>query len=135
MIYLLDTNMASFLLSGRSPAARAKLDSLRPDDVVAISTVTEGELLFGLAKSPNEKRRRALKQFLDSLAIYPWDRAAAAVYGKLRAGQERRGLPLGPYDAQIAAQAQAEDAILVSHDRDFSSISQLATDDWATDLN
>lgn len=131
---LLDTNMVSFLLSGRSPAARARLASLAPQRVVSISTVTEAELLYGLAKSPSDQRRRALDQFLGALVIHPWDRDAAAAYGELRARQERTGKKLGPYDMQIAAHAIALGATLVSHDKAFRAVSSLPVEDWATDL-
>ncbi|MGH9586744.1 MAG: PIN domain-containing protein, partial [Acidobacteriaceae bacterium] len=116
-LYLLDTNMVSFTLWGVSPAARARLAKLSPYDVVSISAVTEGELLFGLAKSPNERRQRALQQYLSPFVIYPWGREAAAAYGDLRARQERLGKKLGPYDMQIAAHALALKATLVSHDK------------------
>lgn len=133
-LYLLDTNMVSFLLSGRSAAARTKLASLAPEDTLSISTVTEGELLFGLAKAPSVKRRQALEQFLDPFVIHSWDRKAAASYGELRARQERIGFKLGPYDTQIAAHAVALGAILISHDAGFHQVSNLQVEDWATDI-
>jgi len=133
-LYLLDTNMISFTLWGVSPAARARLANLSPRDTVSISAVTEGELLFGIAKSPNEPRRRALEKFLSPFVIYPWGREAAAAYGKLRARQERLGKKLGPYDMQIAAHAIAVQAILVSHDKAFRHIPNLQVENWATDV-
>lgn len=133
-LYLLDTNMVSFTLWGVSPAARARLATLSPYDVVSISAVTEGELLFGLAKSPNDRRQRALQQYLSPFAIYPWGREAAAAYGNLRARQERLGKKLGPYDMQIAAHALALKAILVSHDKAFRRIPNLQVENWASDV-
>lgn len=133
-LYLLDTNMVSFTLSGRSPAVRRRLVSLAPEDTVAISSVTEGELLFGLAKSPSQRRQKALEQFLGALVVYPWGRDAAAAYGVLRARQERLGKKLGPYDTQIAAHAVALGAVLVSHDHAFRRIPHLQVENWATDI-
>lgn len=133
-LYLLDTNMVSFTLWGVSPAARARLANLSPHDIISISAITEGELLFGLAKSPNERRRRALEQYLSPFVIYPWGREASAAYGELRARQERLGKKLGPYDTQIAAHAVALKAILVSHDSAFRRIPNLQVENWATDV-
>ena len=98
-LYLLDTNMVRFILSGRSAAARARLvkltAKLAAQDTVSISAVTEGELRFGLAKSPSSVRQRALEQFLGAFVVYPWGGDAAAAYGALRARQERLGKKLG----------------------------------------
>ena len=133
-LYLLDTNTVSFIANSRSGAARKRLDSLPAQDTVSISTVTEGELLYGLAKSPNPNRRQLLEEFLDAFTIHSWDRAAADVYGTLRAQLERRGQKLGAYDMQIAAHAVALGAILVSHDKGFRRISGLKVENWATDI-
>jgi tRNA(fMet)-specific endonuclease VapC len=133
-LYLLDTNMISFTLSGRSPAARARLTGIAGRNMVSISAVTEGELLFGLAKSPSDQRRRALEEFLGLFVIYPWGRDAAAAYGVLRARQEQIGLKLGPYDTQIAAHAVALGAVLASHDNAFRRIPNLQVENWATDI-
>lgn len=137
-LYLLDTNMVRFTLSGRSAAARARLvkltAKLSAQDTVSISAVTEGELRFGLAKSPSSLRQQALEQFLGALVVYPWGSDAAAAYGALRARQERLGKKLGPYDTQIAAHAVALGAVLVSHDSAFRRIPNLRVENWATDI-
>src|SRR6185437_2974381 len=126
--------MVSFTLWGISPTARSRLANLSSYDVVSISAVTEGELNVGLAKSPNERRRRALEQYLSPFVIYPWTSEAAAAYGELRARQDRLGKNLGPYDTQIAAHAVALKALLVSHDKAFRRIPNLQVENWATDV-
>ncbi len=133
-LYLLDTNMVSFTLSGSSAAARARIAKLAAQDTVSISAVTEGELRFGLAKAPSSVRQQALEQFLGAFVVYPWGSDAAAAYGALRARQERLGKKLGPYDTQIAAHAVALGAVLVSHDRAFRRIPNLRVENWATDI-
>ena len=47
--YLLDTNIASHVIRGDKPRISRRLASL-PMDAIAISAVTEGELLYGLAR-------------------------------------------------------------------------------------
>jgi tRNA(fMet)-specific endonuclease VapC len=131
---MLDTNTVSYIIKDKSPAARARLKAVNSQNV-GISCITEGELIYGLAKAGSERRRRAIDWFLASLTIYPWGREAAAAYGVLRAKQERIGKLLEPLDMQIAAHAVALDAILVTHDKAFQQVTDLpGIEDWATDL-
>ena len=133
---MLDTNMASYLLKGKSPATRDRMLSLGPGDLACISAVTEAELLYGIAKSGiGEERMRLLHWFLLLVAIHPWGRQEAAVYGRLRAKQEAAGKTLGPLDMQIAAHAIALGAVLVTNEKAFHQVADLPeVDNWATDL-
>jgi tRNA(fMet)-specific endonuclease VapC len=135
-LYMLDTNMASYLLKGKSPATRQRILSLRPGETASISAVTEAEMLYGIAKAGiGEQRMRTLNWFLQLVAIHPWGRAEAAVYGRLRAKQESAGKTLGPLDMQIAAHAIALGAILVTNDKAFHQVPDLLrVENWATDL-
>ena len=134
-LYMLDTNIASYLLKGKSPATRDRILSLRPGELACISAVTEAELLYGIAKSGiGEQRMKMLKWFLLLVAIHPWGRGEAAVYGRLRARQEAMGKTLGPLDTQIAAHALALAATLVTNDQAFHQVPDLTVENWATDL-
>ncbi len=60
-LYLLDTNTVSYVIKGKSPAARARLDRVgsRKDQEAAVSTITVGEILYGLeriAAAPRDAR-------------------------------------------------------------------------------
>ena len=135
ILYLLDTNIVSYMLTGKSRAARAKLKSLRDNEVACVSTVTEGELWYGLAKNPHSRTRTVLDDFLNRLRVLPWGRDEAVVYGELRAQMERTGKTLGNMDLMIAAHAISQDAVLVTNDRLFAQVQDLhATVNWATDL-
>jgi len=135
-LYMLDTNMASYLLKGKSAAARARMMSLRPGESACISVVTEAELLYGIAKAGiGQQRMKMLNWFLLLVAIHPWGRKEAAVHGRLRARQEAMGKTLGPLDMQIAAHALSLGAILVTNDQAFHQVPDLmAVENWATDL-
>ena len=135
-LYLLDTNQVSYLLKGSSPALRARILRLQSADVACISSVTEAELLYGIAKSRiGEQRMSLLNWFLQLVAIHPWGRAEAAVYGRLRAKQEAMGKTLGPFDMQIAAHAISLGAVMVTNDKAFHHVPDLpAVENWATDL-
>jgi len=133
---MLDTKMVSYILRGKSQAARARLAGLLDGEVAGISTIVEGELRYGLAKlGSNEQQRRSLDWFLGRLRVHPWDREAAAAYGMLRAKQESRGQVLGPLDMLIAGHAIAAEATLVTRDKAFSQLTDLpGMENWATDL-
>jgi tRNA(fMet)-specific endonuclease VapC len=133
---MLDTNMASCLLKGKSPAVRERMLSLRAGDLTCISAVTEAEMLYGIAKSAiGEQRMRMLRWFLMLVTFHPWGREEAAVYGRLRAQQEAMGKPLGPLDMQIAAHAVSLGAVLVTNDKAFHQVPDLVDiENWATDL-
>ena len=133
---MLDTNIASYLLKGKSPALRERVLSLRPGELACISVVTEAELLYGIAKSGiGEQRTRMLQWFLQLVSIHSWGRQEAVVYGRLRARQEEMGRSLGPLDMQIAAHAIALGAVLVSSDKAFAHVpALLRLENWAADL-
>jgi len=99
---------------------------------VGISSVTLAELEFGAAKNQrSEQSRLALAEFLLPLEIAPFDDAAAAAYGSLRAALEKKRTPMGPLDTLIAAHAIALGAVLVTHNkREFARIPGLPVEDW-----
>ncbi|HTW79661.1 MAG TPA: type II toxin-antitoxin system VapC family toxin [Terracidiphilus sp.] len=136
-LYMLDTNTVSYILKGKSPAARARLASLGPDEVACISIVTELELEFGLAKNPNaDALRRALRWFLARIQVLTLGSAEARAYGQLRAQQETAGRPLESMDMIIAAHAIAVGATMVTADKVFDYVPGLAAkENWASDLN
>lgn len=128
--FLLDTNTVSHALRGHAKVL-TRMTAV-PMASLAISAVTEGELLFGLARRPEAVRLRELvDEFLRRVDVLPWDRQCAASYGRLRASMGEHGKSLAPLDLMIAAQAQAVDALLVSSDRAFAHCDGLARDDWA----
>ena len=135
-VYLLDTNVVSYIARGRSNAARQKLLNLKHDEVACISAITEAEIRYGLAKRPQASElKRLMEGFLASIRILPWGSNEAEAYGELRAKLEAAGLMLGNMDMMIAAHAVTTNAILVTNDKAFSLVDSLsATANWATDV-
>jgi tRNA(fMet)-specific endonuclease VapC len=136
-IYLLDTNTVSYLAIDRSPSARHMLDRTIRGNQIAISAITEGEVLFGLAKNPGAKAARlraSVDLLFPRLTVLPWGSGAARAYGPLRAELSAIGKPLSTMDTLIAAHALSVNATLVTHDAAFRQIKGLRTVDWATDL-
>ena len=129
-LYLLDTNTVSDLVRQHPVVARRVVAA--PMASLCISAITEGELLYGLAKRPDATRLQAVvQQFLLRVDVLPWDRAAARHYGMLRALIESKGETLAPLDLQIAAHALSVGAVLVSNDRAFKQVAGLLLEDWS----
>lgn len=128
--YLLDTNMASYVIKGNFPHVREKLLKI-PMSEVGISVVTEAELRFGITRRPEATRlKRAVDEFLLRVEILPWDSSAVQHYASLRSALEDSGTPMGNLDMMIAAQALAADLVLVTHDRVFRRVKHLKLEDW-----
>jgi len=122
--YLLDTKVVSHIMQGRDAALLARLTAL-PVGQVVISSVTLGELEYGILRKGNPQRLRdALVQVLLRVDVLPWDARVATCYGELCSTLETQGISLSDFDMMIAAHALAVDATLVSRDKAFTQIAQ-----------
>lgn len=131
MKWMLDTNTCIAIIRRRPEAALRRLRGKQIGQV-GISSITLAELEFGAAKSQRaEQAKLALTEFLQPLEIAPFDEAAAADYGGLRAALEGTGKPIGPLDTLIAAHALALGSVLVTNNsREFRRVPGLAVEDW-----
>lgn len=131
MRWMLDTNVCIAVIRHRTGAVIRRLRG-KSIGQVGISSITLAELEFGAANSTqSEAARSALAEFLLALEIAPFDEAAAAAYGAVRAGLQRQGCPIGPLDTLIAAHALACDAVLVTNNRrEFDRVPGLVVEDW-----
>ncbi len=132
MIYLLDTDVSSYIMKRFSPALveRVKNFSLRE---LKVSVITVFELEFGILRRDRpEPLRRVVQAFLENVEILPWTTTAAFHAGAIRAELADIGKPIGAYDLQIAGHARSLGATLVTHNRkEFSRVSDLRWEDWA----
>ena len=131
MSLLLDTNSCIGFLNGRSARIRQRLEASRPGEVTLCSVV-KAELFYGAMKSARISENLArIEAFAGRFLSLPFDDAAAAIYGDIRAGLERQGRTIGPNDLLIAAIALAHSATLVTHNTgEFSRIEGLRLEDW-----
>jgi tRNA(fMet)-specific endonuclease VapC len=131
VLYLLDTNTASYVIKGNMPKVRERLLAV-PMAEVGISAVTEAELRFGVVRLTGAvKLAKAVEEFLLRVEILPWNSDAAKRYAQLRADLEKKGEPMGNLDMMIAAQALAAEAVLVTHDGVFRKVKGLKVEDWS----
>jgi len=130
VIYLLDTNAISDLIRNDQRMADW-VSSLRDDDRLVTCTIVRGEIMFGIARLAQGRRRVELEQKAERLfAVVPCEPIAAFagdVYATIKLTQQQRGLSLDENDLWIAATALSLGATLVSRDRDFHRLDRLIT--------
>jgi len=110
-----------------------KIGSKRPEEIV-ISTITIAELEYGVEKSLHPDRNRiALLEFLVPFMILDFDQMATLHYGQIRLSLESKGMPIGPMDMLLAAQARSRNLILVTNnEKEFQRIDGLQIENWLT---
>lgn len=128
--YLLDTNIAIYVIKNRPQVARERFT--RHQGQIAISTITLMELVYGAEKSSQPERNlRDIEGLAARLTVLPYDEAAATHTGQIRAELARSGTPIGPYDQMIAGHARARGLIVVTHNgREFERVPGLRVENW-----
>jgi len=127
--YMLDTNTVSHLLK-KHPAVARRVVAV-PITSLCISAITQGELLFGLARRPDAKAlHEVVGEFLRRVDVLPWDSIAAQHYGTARAVTQSQGRALAPMDLLIGSHALSIDAVLVTNDHAFGQLPGLSSEDW-----
>lgn len=123
MLHLLDTDTASYIIKEHKAAFRERLGGLDPRQV-AISAITQAELLYGLQRLlPSHRLHLVVREFLDSIRVLAWPAEAAEHYAKIRHQLTAEGQPIGHLDMMIAAHALALRATLVTNNmRHFGRI-------------
>jgi len=133
MKYMLDTNICIYIIKKKPQSVLKKLTSISPEEV-CISSVTLGELEYGVAKSQfPEKNKMALTAFLFPITVLPFDDCCAQEYGLIRAQLEREGNIIGPFDMQIAAHAKSQHLTLVTNnEKEFMRVKGLQIENWVS---
>lgn len=129
--YMLDTNIAIFVIRQRPPQALAVFN--RHAGRMALSAITVAELMHGAEKSSRAAANLALvEDFCSRLELLSYGPKAAQHYGQIRAALEARGTPIGVNDLHIAAHARSEGLVLVTNNRhEFDRVPALQVEDWA----
>ena len=136
-IYLLDTNIISEFSKERPNQNVIALYEARKN-FCAISAITWQELIYGLERMPDGKRKTYIEEchveYKEEFEIIPYDDFAAGICGQLSGKCSKEGRSLPYCDTQIAATAIANGMVLVTHNTtDFAEAAErsfLRMEDW-----
>ncbi len=135
---LLDTNVLSELMRAKpDPNVIAWVDAQRSSDLV-ISSITVAEILYGIARMPDGKRKDSLYVLASAMfeedfagSILAFDAEAAVHYADLVAASEGRGKIADMADGQIAAIARLHGARIATRNvRDFEAFGIPLVNPW-----
>jgi len=130
MIYMFDTDTASFFMKDNPKSVRKKTAEHDKDEF-CISAITYAELMFGLKKNYSKQLDFWLNEILIRLNVIAFDDASAVIYGGVRTMLEKSGQVLDNMNMLIASSAISAGAVLVSHNiKHFSKIKGLKVEDW-----
>jgi tRNA(fMet)-specific endonuclease VapC len=130
-MYLLDTDISSYIIREYNPELEKKLDECRKTGTICISSVSYGELKFGELKKTSSKLSAKISGFMKLVQILDFDASAGEEYARIRHYLEVHGTPVGNMDMMIAACAKSNDAVLVSNnEKHFAPIPNLVLENW-----
>jgi tRNA(fMet)-specific endonuclease VapC len=128
--YVLDTNHVGALLRENAAPLWTRMNAMDRAEYGLCRPVI-AELWYMVFNSTqvatNSTRLRAL---LRQFHVWEFDENAAVEFGRLRAELRRSGTPLPMMDVLIASIARSNRLTLVTNDRHFQSVRQLAISNW-----
>ncbi len=126
---MLDTDTVSWALRGQGAVATRLLEH-RPSQL-CISSITLAELRFGADAKRSRKLHGLIDTFMQSVAVMPFDVAAAGRFGPVASALARRGEPIGTFDTLIAAHALSLGLTFVTNNvKHFQRVAGLKTANW-----
>ena len=132
MLYMLDTNICSFIIREKSQSIKEKLKECEKKHIIALSSIVVSELLYGAKKRDSQKLTSIVESFIDNFIIYDFDKNAANEYANIRLELEQKGQIIGSNDLFIASHAKSLNAVLVTNNiREFNRVSGLFIEDWS----
>ncbi len=137
-MFVLDTNILSAMMGSQPVPEVAGWIAGQHEDSLFTTTISQAEILAGIAVLPDGRRRTGLAMaagamFRDDFAgrILPFDGYAADAYGALFATRKHNGRPTAPLDLMIAAIARATGASVVTRDTDgFDGCGLMLINPW-----
>ena len=135
MLYMLDTNICSYIIRNKPQSIKTKLQEVEQNHTVALSSIVVSELLYGATKKDSPKLLRIVSAFIDNFIIYDYSKISAQSYANIRTDLEKKGEIIGANDLLIASHALSLGAVLVTNNtREFERVEKLVLEDWSLDL-
>ena len=126
---MLDTDSVSFALRGEGDVGIRVLEH-RPSEL-CVSSITVAELRYGASRRKSTKLHQLIDAFTSNLAIMPFDELCASRFGEIASELAAQGVPIGEFDALIAAHASSLGVTLVTNNtKHFSRVRGLDIVNW-----
>jgi predicted nucleic acid-binding protein len=138
-VIVLDTNVLSELMRAHPEERVLRWVNAQPAEDLWVTSVTVGEVLYGVARLPRGRRKAALLEaattmFLEDFGgrCLAFDAEAAFEYAALVSTRDAAGKPISMPDAQIAAMCLQHEATLATRNtRDFEHLEIELFNPWA----
>ena len=135
---ILDTNVLSEILRPIPDERVLAWFGAQTRSALFTTTVTRGELFYGMRLLPDDQRKTKLLSavlsiFDDDLAgqVLSFDNDAADAYAEIGANRKAAGKPISQFDAMIAAIARSRGADLATRNvKDFVDCGISIIDPW-----
>jgi len=132
MLYMLDTNICSYIIRNKPQSIKEKLKEVEENHTIALSSIVVSELLYGATKKGSPKLMQIVSAFIDNFIIYDYSKVSAESYANIRTDLEKKGQIIGANDLLIASHALSLGAILVTNNtREFARVEGLVLEDWS----
>jgi toxin FitB len=135
---VLDTNVLSELMKSNGSQTVYEWVSKQAQMSLFTTTITEAEILYGIALLPKGKRRNALTETAHQMfaedfekRVLPFDTAAAKFFAQIAAECRQIGRPISQFDAQISAICYSRNAQLATRNvMDFQDCGLSVLNPW-----
>ncbi|MCD6426165.1 MAG: type II toxin-antitoxin system VapC family toxin [Anaerolineales bacterium] len=142
MNYLLDTCVISEMVKP-APSSRVIMwINGIPSERLFLCSLTIGEILKGLTKLPESKKKERLTDWLNTLLenyqdrIHSIDITVAESWGVMQGKAENEGMPMSSIDSLIAATSYTHNLILVTrNEKDFQASKLSIINPWNYEEN
>jgi tRNA(fMet)-specific endonuclease VapC len=131
MLYMLDTNMCSYIIRDNPKGIFKKLKEIEQKHTVGLSSIVVSELLYGAKKRGSAKLSKIVSLFIEQFVIYDYDKASAQEYAKIRTTLEKKGQVIGVHDMLISAHSLSVGATIVTNNtKEFKRVDGLNVENW-----
>jgi toxin FitB len=136
-VIILDTNVVSELMRPEPAPQVASWVRDRDRRELRTSAITLAEVLYGIARLPDGRRKQVLLAAADDIfstfedQVLPVDATVAEHYAAIASRRERAGKPIAGFDALIAAVCRSQGAALATRNvSDFDGTGIEVMDPW-----
>jgi tRNA(fMet)-specific endonuclease VapC len=135
-VYMLDTDISSYVMKRSHDAVLKRLQKVRVGDV-CVSVITKSELMYGVEVSPRRRQdQAALDAYLRHVEVLEYPDGAALHYVQIRAALKASGTMIGANDLFIAAHARCLGLTLVTNNtREFGRVPGLPIENWTEPIS